>query len=67
VTRDEAEQMLTEWAIVSRDRDNRVRAAAEAGVTRYRIGQLTGIAKTTIIRILRADGPQAADHGPESS
>jgi hypothetical protein len=59
--------MLTEWAIVSRDRDNRVRAAAEAGVTRYRIEQLTGIAKTTIIRILRADGPQTPDHGPESS
>ena len=59
--------MLAEWAIVTRDRDNRVRAAAAAGVTRYRIGQLTGIAKTTIIRILRADGPQEAIHGPEWS
>jgi hypothetical protein len=59
--------MLTEWAIVSRDRDNRVRAAVAAGVTRYRVQQLTGIAKTTIIRILDSDGPQAPDHGPESS
>lgn len=58
--------MLTEWAIVTRDRDNRVRAAAEAGVTRYRIEQLTGLAKTTIIRILR-HGPQTPSDGPEGS
>jgi hypothetical protein len=58
VSRDEAEQLLTEWAFVTRDRDNRVRAAAEAGVSRYRIELLTGLAKTTIIRILRADGPE---------
>jgi hypothetical protein len=64
VTKEEAEQLLIEWAVVTRDRDNRVRAAAEAGVTRYRIEQLTGIAKTTIIRILRAYGPQDASHGP---
>jgi hypothetical protein len=57
VTRDEAEQLLTERAVVTRDRDNRVRAAASAGVSRYRIEQLTGLARTTIIRILRADGP----------
>jgi hypothetical protein len=55
MTREEAEQLLIEWAAVSRDRDNRVRAATEAGVTRYRIEQLTGLAKTTIIRILRAE------------
>jgi hypothetical protein len=64
VTRDEAEQLLTEWAVITRDRDNRVRAAADAGVTRYRIQQLTGIAKTTIIRILGPDGPQTLAHGP---
>ncbi len=56
--------MLTEWAIITCDRDNRVRAAAEAGVTRYRIQQLSGLAKTTIIRILGPDGPQAPAHGP---
>jgi hypothetical protein len=59
--------MLTEWAIVTRDRDNRVRAAEAAGVTRYRIEQLTGLAKTTIIRILRSDGPPDASHGPGPS
>lgn len=64
MTRDEAGQMQIEWAVVTRDRDNRVRAAAAAGVTRYRIQQLTGLAKTTIIRILGPDGPQAPAHGP---
>ena len=59
--------MLSEWAVVTRDRDNRVRAAAAAGVSRYRITQLTGIAKTTVIRILRSPGPQAAAHGPEGA
>jgi hypothetical protein len=43
------------------------RAAIAAGVTRYRVEQLTGIAKTTIIRILRADGPQNAVDGPGTS
>jgi hypothetical protein len=56
--------MLIEWATVTRDRDNRVRAAVAAGVTRYRIEQLTGIAKTTIIRILRSDGPGSTVDGP---
>jgi hypothetical protein len=64
--RDEAENLLIEWATVTRDRDNRVRAAADAGVTRYRIEQLTGLAKTTIIRILRGHGPQEPVHGPEA-
>jgi hypothetical protein len=67
MTKEEAEQLLIEWAVVSRDRDNRVRAAADAGVTRYRIEQLTGIAKTTIIRILRSHGPGEPGHGPEGS
>ncbi len=44
--------MLTEWATVTRDRDNRVRAAVAAGVTKHRVSVLTGIARTTIDRIL---------------
>ena len=67
MTQEEAEQLLAEWALVTRDRDNRVRAAAAVGVTRYRITQLTGIAKTTVIRILRSDGPQASADGQEGS
>jgi hypothetical protein len=66
VNREQAEESLIEWAMVTRDRDNRVRAAEAAGITRYRIEQLTGLAKTTIIRILR-DGPQGANDGPESA
>jgi len=49
--------MLIEWATVMRDRDSRVRAAVDAGLSRSRIEQLTGLAKTTIIRIPRTDGP----------
>ena len=44
--------MLTEWATVTRDRDNRVRAAVAAGVTKHRVSVLTGLARTTIDRIL---------------
>lgn len=51
--------MLTEWATVTRDRDNRVRAAVAAGVTKHRVSVLTGIARTTIDRIL-LDPPGSA-------
>jgi len=56
--------MLIEWAFVSRDRDNRVRLAVSAGVSKYRVNQLTGIGRSTIDRILRGHGPQAPGHGP---
>ena len=45
------EQELTEWAAAQADRDNLVRAALAAGVTKQRVHQLTGIARTTINRI----------------
>ena len=48
MTREEAEDLLTEWVLVTRDRDNRVRAAAAAGVAKYRVNQLTGIGRSTI-------------------
>jgi len=62
MTPEEAEQMLTEWALVTRDRDNRVRRAVAAGVSKYRVNQLTGIGRSTIDRILagRPDGPVTA-------
>ena len=47
------QQMLTEWVTVTRDRDNRVRwRAIAAGVSKYRVNQLTGIGRSTIDRIL---------------
>ncbi len=56
MTREEAEQMLTEWVIVTRDRDNRVRAAVGTGVSKHRVHQLTGISRSTIDRILAPGG-----------
>jgi hypothetical protein len=50
VTGDEAEQALTAWASV--ERDELVRAAYAAGVSKNRIHTITGIARSTIDRIL---------------
>jgi hypothetical protein len=49
---EDAEQRLIEWVTVTRDRDNLVRAAVAAGVSKYRVNQLTGIGRSTIDRIL---------------
>ncbi len=49
--------MLSEWLIVSRDRDARVRAAVAAGLSKHRVHQITGIGRTTIDRILAAPAP----------
>jgi hypothetical protein len=57
MTTEEAEQMLSEWVIVTRDRDARVRAAVAAGITKHRVHQLTGIGRSTIDRILASPVP----------
>ena len=64
MTPEEAEQLLTDWVTVTRDRDNRVRAAVDAGVSKYRVNQLTGIGRSTIDRILAAAAPARAINGP---
>ncbi len=64
MTAEEAEQLLTEWVTVTRDRDNRVRQAVGAGVSKYRVNQLTGIGRSTIDRILAAVTPAGAINGP---
>jgi hypothetical protein len=61
----EAEEMLSEWVTVTRDRDNRVRAAVAAGITKHRVHQLTGIGRTTIDRILAA--PRGAEPTAKAS
>jgi hypothetical protein len=61
---EEAEQLLIEWASVTRDRDSRVRAAVAAGVSKYRVNQLTGIGRSTIDRILAAPVPGRPSKGP---
>lgn len=54
MTREEAERMLAEWHDVTHDRDNRVRAAVAAGVSKYRVSQITKIGRSTIDRIIAA-------------
>jgi hypothetical protein len=39
---------------VTHDRDSRIRAAAAAEISKHRIHQLTGIATTTVDRVLVA-------------
>lgn len=58
MNREEAEALLIEWAAVDRSRDDRIRAALEAGVSKHRIYVLTGIARTTIDRVLGEPGSE---------
>jgi AcrR family transcriptional regulator len=53
MTRGQAEQMLTEWAAMMRDRDRRVAAAAGAGLTIQAIARQAGLARSTVYDILR--------------
>jgi hypothetical protein len=64
--REEAELMLTEYAAVARSRDERVRFAVEAGVSKHRVHILSGLGRMTIERILAGpdDGP-VTDPGGE--
>jgi len=55
--------MLAEWRMVTPDRDNRVRGAVSAGVSKYRVNQLTGIGRSTIDRILAAAAPAGPSMG----
>jgi hypothetical protein len=64
MTPEEAEQLLIEWVTVTKDRDNRVRWAVAAGVSKYRVNQLTGIGRSTIDRILAASAPYGTNIGP---
>jgi len=56
--------MLTDWRTVTHDRDNRVRRAVSAGVSKYRVNRLSGIGRSTIDRILAAAAPAGAINGP---
>jgi hypothetical protein len=62
----EARELLIEWAAVTASRDDRVRSAFVSGVSKSEISRLTGVARTTVDRILdcTGDGPKAA-HDPE--
>ena len=53
--------MLSEWAAMTRDRDRRVRVAIAAGMSKFRVHELTGLGRATIDRTLAArTGPGGA-------
>jgi hypothetical protein len=52
MTYGEAERALTSYAETTGGRDELIRAALAAGLSKHRIHQLSGIARTTIDRIL---------------
>jgi hypothetical protein len=62
MTRDEAQALLIEYGAVAASRDDRVRAAVAAGVSKRQVHLLTGIGRMTVDRIL---GP--SDDGPETA
>ena len=53
-----AEGMLRSWAKAHAARDEVIRAASEVGVSAHRIHRITGVARTTISRIL-AEGSES--------
>jgi hypothetical protein len=54
---------LRAWALANARRDEIIRAAAAAGISLHRIQQITGIARTTIMRIL-GSAPRPAARRP---
>jgi hypothetical protein len=52
LTRDQAERELVAWAAANACRDDVIKAAYRAGVAKNRIHAITGVALTTIDRIL---------------
>jgi hypothetical protein len=60
-SREHAEQELAAWAAANEYRDDIIRGAYRAGVTKARIHAMTGVARTTIDRVLQEP---AASSGP---
>lgn len=52
VQREELEAKLTQWAENNAARDDLIRSAVAAGITKHRVHVLTGIARTTIDTIV---------------
>ena len=52
-SREQAEQELAAWAAANEYRDEVIKAAYRAGVTKARIHTVTGVARTTIDRVLQ--------------
>jgi hypothetical protein len=54
MTSEEAEAMLLEWRTVVHSRDERVRAALAAGLSKHRVHVITGIGRSTVDRIVKS-------------
>jgi hypothetical protein len=63
-SREQAEQELAAWAAANDYRDEIIKAAYRAGVTKAKIHAMTGVARTTIDRVLQDPAPSA---GPSDS
>jgi hypothetical protein len=59
-SREQAEQELAAWAAANEYRDEIIKAAYRAGVTKAKIHAMTGVARTTIDRVLHDPAPHAA-------
>jgi hypothetical protein len=53
MTEEEAREALADWATRHKQRDTLVREAVAAGVTKYQVHQITGLARTTVDFILK--------------
>jgi transposase len=60
----QARELLSDWAAVMRSRDERVRTAVGSGLSKSEVSRITGIARSTIHRIIESapDGSATA-HG----
>lgn len=58
----QARELLIEYAAVVASRDDRVRTAYDSGVSKSEISRLTGVARTTIDRVISSadDGSTTA-------
>lgn len=54
--REEMESALIRWAETVAARDELIRSAVAAGITKHRVHVLTGIARTTVDRIVGNTG-----------
>lgn len=50
----QAQELLSDWAVVVRSRDERVRTAVESGLSKSEVSRITGIARSTIHRIIES-------------
>jgi DNA invertase Pin-like site-specific DNA recombinase len=63
----QARELLTEWAAINASRDDRIRTAYHSGVSKSDIARLSGIARTTVDRILDEPDGSQTEHDLEEA